>query len=84
MSAHKDLSETRPLAIGRVTRVLFGIGTFAAVFIVGPSAIGTIGTVLAVALGVSFVVGGLIGNPGCEITAVPNLLLPESKRIHCL
>ena len=84
MSSNKDLSENRPLAIGRLTRVLFGLGTFIVIFVVGPSALGTTGTVLAAALGVSFVVGGLIGNPGCEITAVPNLLLPESKRIHCL
>jgi hypothetical protein len=84
MSSNKGLAETRPLAIGRLTRVLFGIGTFVAIFVIGPSTLGTIGTVLVAALGVSFVVGGLIGNPGCEITAVPNLVLPKSKRIHCL
>lgn len=84
MCSSKDLSETRPLAIGRLTRVLFGIGTFVVIVVVGPSVLGTLGTVSLAALGVSFVVGGLIGNPGCEITAVPNLVLPESKRVHCL
>ncbi len=45
MSSNKDLSEIRPLAIGRLTRVLFRIGTL-----------------LVAALGVSFIVGGLLGN----------------------
>jgi len=84
MTSNKGLAETRPLVIGRLTRVVFGIGTFVVIFALGPSTLGTIGTVLVAALGVSFVVGGFIGNPGCEITAIPNLVLPKSKRIHCL
>ena len=77
-------AETRPLAIGRVTRVLFGVGTFVVIFALGTSTLGTVGTILVAVLGVSFIVGGVIGNPGCELTAVPNLVLPRSKRIHCL
>ena len=83
-SAKKVRAETRPLAIGRATRVLFGIGTFVIIYALGTSTLGTIGTILVAALGVSFIVGGVIGNPGCELTAIPNLVLPKAKRIHCL
>jgi len=31
--------------------------------------------------GVSLVLGGIMAYPGCEVTALPNLLL--RRRIHC-
>ncbi len=79
----EPLAKLEPLLIGRVSRIVFGIGTFVLIWIVGVDALGTIGAVALVFLGVSFVIGGLMGNPGCEITAIPNLLRAEAKRIHC-
>lgn len=73
----------KPLIIGRLTRVLFGIGTLAVVGIVGPRELSFWGTFALILLGISFVVGGLLGNPGCEITALPNLFLSKEKRVHC-
>ncbi len=84
MKSSKRLADIPPLAIGRATRVVFGIGTLLVIGVVGWSSLGIIGTVLLAALGLSFLVGGLAGNPGCEITAIPNLLLPRSKRVHYL
>ena len=73
----------KPLLFGRLTRVLFGIGTFVVIGIVGPSQLTFWGTLALILLGVSFVVGGLMGNPGCEITALPNLFLPKEREVHC-
>lgn len=84
MSTSRRPAEIRPLTIGRLTRVLFGIGSFVVIAVLGTSTLGFIGSLVVAVLGISFVVGGLTGNPGCEITAVPNLVLPRSKRIHCL
>jgi len=72
------------MMIGRVSRIVFGAGTFALIWIVGVDVLGAIGTGALVFLGLSFVIGGLMGNPGCEITAIPNLLRPVKKRSHCL
>ena len=83
MESQSDSPQRRPLVIGRVTRIVFGIMSFVIVAVLGTSTLGGIGTALIVFLGVSFIVGGLIGNPGCEITAIPNLVLPKSKRVHC-
>ena len=41
-SARKVRAETRPLAIGRATRVLFGIGTFFIIYALGTSTLGTV------------------------------------------
>ena len=84
MSDKRCSTELKPLVIGRVTRVLFGIGTFVLVAVVGPSQLTIWGTVALIFLGASFLIGGIWGNPGCEITAIPNLVLPEKKRLHCL
>ena len=79
----KPLAKLEPLLIGRVSRIVFGVGTFVLIWIVGVDALGNIGTGALVFLGASFVIGGLMGNPGCEITALPNLLRSEGKRVHC-
>ena len=70
--------------VGRVTRVLFGLGTFVLIAAIGPSTLTIWGTVALGALGLSFLIGGLMGNPGCELTAIPNLFVSEKKKIHCL
>ena len=33
-------------------------------------------------LGLSFLIGGLLANPGCELTALPNLFLRSDKKVH--
>ena len=74
----------KPLFFGRMTRVLFGLGVFALIVIVGPASLTTLGTIGLSFLGVSFLIGGILANPGCEITAIPNLLLPKRSRAHCM
>lgn len=70
----------KPLFFGRLLRVVAGVASLAAVPAVGLS---SFWGVVLLFLGVSFLVGGLVGNPGCEITALPNLALPKEKRLHC-
>ncbi len=82
MDSVQSLAKLRPLLFGRVTRVLFGIGTLGAVAFLGAEALGALGASILGFLGVSFLVGGLMANPGCEITALANLLLPRRKRVH--
>lgn len=86
MKSYKEFSakQLRPLIIGRVTRVLFGIGTLILIAVIGPSILTKGGTAALIVLGLSFLIGGIVGNPGCELTAIPNLLLPEKKKVHCL
>lgn len=72
----------KPLLAGRLLRIAAGLVCFYFVFEITASSIdvGEVLAALALALlGLSFVIGGLSGNPGCEITALPNLLL-ERKR----
>ena len=71
-----------PLLIGRLSRLVFGLATFVVMAVVGVDSLGMIGAVLLGALGISFVIGGLAAIPGCEITAIPNLVLPRSMRFH--
>lgn len=73
----------KPLFFGRTARIFVGIGSFLAIWIIGPQQLTLFGTLALVFLGISFVVGGITGNPGCEITAIPNLFLPEKKQLHC-
>jgi len=84
MTDRKSLARLKPLAIGRITRVLFGLGTLALIPVIGTSTLTTWGVAGLAALGLSFLIGGLIGNPGCELTAIPNLFLPVKKKTHCL
>jgi hypothetical protein len=84
MENKKSPAKLQPLFVGRMTRVLFGFGTFVFIAVIGPSTLTLWGTVALVALGSSFVIGGLLGNPGCELTAIPNLFVSEKKRVHCL
>ena len=80
----KPLARLKPLKIGRIMRVVFGVGTLLLIWMIGTDSLGLWGTIGLAFLGISFIAGGLMGNPGCELTAVPNLVLPGAKRVHCL
>ena len=68
------------MLFGRGLRTVAGACALAAAIIVGPFGFGGL---LLFFLAASFIVGGLMANPGCEITALPNLLLSAEKRLHC-
>ncbi len=73
----------KPLFFGRLTRVVFGLVALywgAKLWNVRLAAM--VASLAVIFLGLSFLVGGLIANPGCEITALVNLLLPAGKRLH--
>ncbi len=72
----------KPLLFGRISRMLFGVGTFVLIWAVGVDTLTFIGTVALVFLGASFLIGGLMGNPGCELTAIPNLFRSKENQIH--
>ena len=72
-----------PLAVGRAARVIFGLGSLiGAAFVPWGQAGGIVGGLLLVFFGLSFLAGGLMANPGCEVTALPNLVLPAEKRVN--
>jgi len=71
-----------PLLFGRVLRVLLGVGTFVLIWVIGVNTLTLIGTVVLAFLGVSFLIGGFTRNPGCEITAIPNLFRSKENRTH--
>jgi hypothetical protein len=71
-----------PLLFGRVSRILFGVGTFILIWVVGVDTLTFIGTGALVFLGASFLIGGLMGNPGCELTAIPNLFRSKENQIY--
>ncbi len=71
-----------PQLFGRALRILAGLACFVGAFLVIdlPADVGElVGAAALALLGLSFVVGGLLANPGCELTALPNLVL-EKKR----
>ena len=72
-----------PLFFGRLFRVITGVATLVLIPIVGSETLGGWGVTGLVFLGVSFIVSGLTGNPGCEVTVLPNLVLPTNRQIHC-
>ena len=76
------LGELPPLFFGRSMRVAFGLASVGAAFVFGVETLTVGGFAGLLVLGLSFLVGGLIGNPGCELSAIPNLLIPRSKQFH--
>jgi hypothetical protein len=80
----RSLAELKPLFLGRLTRVVFGVATLALIWIIGVETLSIWGALAIGFLGVSFVVGGIVGNPGCELTSLWNLATPKEKRVHCL
>jgi len=70
----------RPLTIGRTTRVVFGAAVILIALVTGVLQISVLGFLALMALGLSFVIGGLLAIPGCELSALPNLMLPKRYR----
>ncbi len=71
--------EGSPLFFGRFLRILSGLALLAWLLISPPA--GLLGRVALVFFGLSLVIGGIMAYPGCEITALPNLLL--RRQMHC-
>ena len=84
MSEQQTLAKLPPLFFGRLMRIVTGLVTLAVIPFVGIDQLGFWGVACLGFLGLSFLIGGIMGNPGCEITALPNLALPTAKRVHCL
>ncbi len=82
MTRTRNLATLKPLRVGRLSRMGAGLATLVAASLWGPSALTWLGFTALMLLGLSFLVGGAVGNPGCELTALPNLLLPSNKRLH--
>ena len=70
----------RPLAIGRATRLLFGVALILVALMTGVGTISLLGFLALLILGLSFLIGGLLAIPGCELSALPNLMLPKRYR----
>jgi hypothetical protein len=70
----------RPLIVGRITRVVFGAAVIFAALVTGVLHMSVVAFLALVALGLSFFVGGLLAIPGCELSALPNLVLPKRYR----
>ncbi len=78
MEIRSDL--LRPLIIGRSTRMFFGVAVIVAALVTGVLHISVAGFLALMALGLSFLIGGLLAIPGCELSALPNLMLPKRYR----
>lgn len=73
----------KPLFWGRTLRVAAGaILLYFAIRLWGATWASEIGSFLLGLLGVSFLIGGAVANPGCETTALPNLFLSQEKRVY--
>jgi len=73
----------KPLFFGRLTRVLFGLVVlYWGAGLWNNHTVSMVASLAVILLGLSFFVGGLMANPGCEITALVNLALPAEKRVH--
>lgn len=84
MSEKQRLSKLPPLAFGRAARVITGIGVLYWTTAEGMDQLGDVGYAALILLGLSFLIGGIIGNPGCEVTALPNLFLSKERQFHCV
>lgn len=76
------LSRLRPLAVGRATRIAAGVAALVGLAFVPWEGAATLGGLALALLGLSFLIGGLLANPGCELTALPNLFLRRDKKVH--
>ena len=77
-----SLAKIPPGPAGRAFRVLFGLGTLYWMSELGVDGLGLAGFAALLFLGVSFLLGGLLSNPGCELTAIPNLFLHKDEQVH--
>jgi hypothetical protein len=71
--------EAPPLLFGRILRIISGLALLAWLAISPPADFLWRGMLLF--FGLSLVVGGSMAYPGCEIWALPNLLL--RRRMQC-
>ena len=76
------LSQLEPLLVGRSVRVLLGIAVLAGIPFVPSFDLAWLGILALLLAGASLILGGLLANPGCEVTALPNLVLPKRHRVH--
>jgi hypothetical protein len=76
------LATLKPLLVGRVSRALAGLASLGSIAFVPLEGFGILGAAALAVLGLSFLVGGVVGNPGCEVTALPNLFLRSEKKVH--
>lgn len=74
----------RPLFFGRIVRIAAGLACLVSIPFVPAFEYTWLGVLALVVAGATFVVAGVTANPGCEITALPNLFLPAGRRLHCL
>jgi hypothetical protein len=84
MSERRNLATLPPLFFGRLMRIVTGLVALGVIPFVGTDQLGFWGVACLGFLGLSFLISGIMGNPGCELTALPNLALPTAKRVHCL
>ena len=71
--------EAPPLLFGRLLRILAGFALLGWLLFLPPS--GLPWRLALLFFGISLVVGGVMAYPGCEVLALPNLLL--RRRMHC-
>ena len=74
---------SRPLFFGRLLRVLAGLACFFSVRYVPYFEHSWLGVFALVLAGLTFLIAGIRANPGCEITALPNLFLPANRQLNC-
>ncbi len=72
-----------PLFFERIFRIAAGLACLMSIPFVPAFEYTWLGVLALVVAGATFVVAGLTANPGCEITALPNLFLPARRRLHC-
>ena len=80
------MAPPKPLLVGRILRVIAGLGCFYfAIRVVDlPLTLGELaGALILALLAASLVVSGLLANPGCEVTAVPNLVMKKKWHFSC-
>ena len=78
----KSAVRLKPLFFGRLTRVVFGLVVLYWGVELWNKDLASMAASLGVfLLGLSFLVGGLMANPGCEITASVNPLPAEKRAI---
>ena len=73
----------RPLFFGRLARVLSGVALLVGIPFVPDSEYSWLGIAGLVIAGLTFFIAGARANPGCEITAIPNLFLPPGRQLAC-
>ena len=73
----------QPLLFGRLLRAAAGVACLVSIPFVPSFEYTGLGVLALVAAGSTFIIASITANPGCEITALPNLFLPRQRQIHC-